>query len=362
MGRCWRFANTGRTAVRGMLTKIRFERFTAFENLVIAFSPGINIFIGKNGTGKTHVLKAAYAACDAINPSGNFPKKINDIFFPSGKKIGRLVKRMPVSTRGLLEITRENSSGNQMSVRLSMSNHTSEPDKTKLSGRINMWKNEPLKSVFIPVKDMLANSRGFASLYSQREVHFEEVYLDIIQRALLPNLKGPVEIQRRKLLHRLRQVMEGSVVVKNDEFFLKNKHGTLEFTLLAEGYRKLGLLWSLIQNGTLLGGSVLFWDEPETNLNPVLLKTVITILLELQRMGVQIFVATHNFVVLKEFDIQANAEDRILYHSLFHNPETGTIEVKSTEDYLYISPNAIDQALEEMTSRAISKTMGGLGK
>ena len=49
----------------------------------------------------------------------------------------------------------------------------------------------------------------------------------------------------------------------------------LEFTLLAEGMRKLGLIWLLIQNGTLGNSSVLFWDEPETNLNPKLYGDVI---------------------------------------------------------------------------------------
>ena len=44
----------------------------------------------------------------------------------------------------------------------------------------------------------------------------------------------------------------------------------IEFTLLAEGLRKLGLLWLLIRNGSLKPGAVLFWDEPETNLNPKL--------------------------------------------------------------------------------------------
>ena len=33
---------------------------------------------------------------------------------------------------------------------------------------------------------------------------------------------------------------------------LLNKQGNMEFTLLAEGIRKLALLWLLIQNGTLL--------------------------------------------------------------------------------------------------------------
>ena len=77
---------------------------------------------------------------------------------------------------------------------------------------------------------------------------------------------------------------------------LDARNGEIEFTLLAEGLRKLGLIWLLIQNGTLGNDSVLFWDEPETNLNPKLYRTVIETLLTLQRNGVQIFLATHDYV------------------------------------------------------------------
>ena len=42
-----------------MLTKIHLENFTAFKNLDVEFSPGINVFIGANGTGKTHIMKAS---------------------------------------------------------------------------------------------------------------------------------------------------------------------------------------------------------------------------------------------------------------------------------------------------------------
>ena len=46
------------------VTKVKFENFTAFKNLEVEFSPGINALIGANGTGKTHLMKACYAACD----------------------------------------------------------------------------------------------------------------------------------------------------------------------------------------------------------------------------------------------------------------------------------------------------------
>ena len=39
-----------------------------------------------------------------------------------------------------------------------------------------------------------------------------------------------------------------------EEFFLSGEQGEIEFTLLAEGLRKLGLLWLLIRNGSLKTG------------------------------------------------------------------------------------------------------------
>ena len=46
------------------VTKIKLQNFTAFKDLEVEFSPGINALVGANGTGKTHLMKACYAACD----------------------------------------------------------------------------------------------------------------------------------------------------------------------------------------------------------------------------------------------------------------------------------------------------------
>lgn len=280
-----------------MLDHIKLERFTAFEQFSLKFSPGLNVFIGENGCGKTHLLKLVYSACDVSTSQKGFAEKLNRVFLPSGEQIGRLVKRRTGSSTGSVEVTRTVRADGQaksISLRLSMSNHTKEPSKATVSGAYKQWQEHPLTSVYVPVKDMMANAPGFRSLYSLRHIHFEEVYADIIDRAFLGSLKGPTDKDRKRLLEILQQSMEGKVITRNEEFFLKSPQGELEFTLLAEGIRKLGLLWVLIQNGTLLDGSVLLWDEPEANLNPKLMRTVVQILVELQRLGVQVFVTTHN--------------------------------------------------------------------
>lgn len=345
-----------------MIEQIKLERFTAFESLTLPFSSGINVLIGENGTGKTHLLKAVYAACDVSKSQKSLADKVNRVFLPSKEQIGRLVKRKSVSTTGSFEVTRKLLPlDKSITIRLSLSNHTKEPAKATVSGAHKLWQEHPVESVYIPVKDMMANAPGFRSLYSLRHIHFEEVYADIIDRVFLGSLKGPTDQARQKLLGILQQSMDGKVIAKNEEFFLKNQQGELEFTLLAEGIRKLGLLWVLIQNGTLLNGSVLFWDEPETNLNPKLMRTVVEILIELQRMGVQLFISTHNYSLLKEFDLQKSATDQVLFHSLYRDG-TGSIKADSFTDYDALTPNAIDDAFAGMVDREIHQSMGGLGR
>ena len=46
------------------LTRVRLKNFTAFAELDLELSPGINVLVGANGTGKTHLMKVCYAACE----------------------------------------------------------------------------------------------------------------------------------------------------------------------------------------------------------------------------------------------------------------------------------------------------------
>ena len=128
--------------------------------------------------------------------------------------------------------------------------------------------------------------------------------------------------------------------------------------MLAEGMRKLGLLWQLIQNAMLLEGSILFWDEPETNLNPTLFGAVIEILLELQRMGVQIFIATHDYAILKELDLRKKKGDEIAFHSLHR--DDGEIACHTAAAYLDIHPNAIAEAFTDLYDREVERSLGSM--
>ena len=328
------------------LTSVKLQHFTAFEDLAVGFSPGVNALIGANGTGKTHLMKVCYAACSAFKADDIFKDKLLGAFLPSGQQLGRLV-RLPASQASAAVYAGDR----ELSIVFDARRTRTETHAGSL-----------IASAYIPPKEMLANAPGFLSLHAAREIHFEDVYRDILHRAYLPPLRGPLPAPRQKLLDNLQKAIGGEVVIEGEEFFLNGVQGKIEFTLLAEGWRKLGLLWLLIRNGTLQNGSVLFWDEPEANLNPKMFQTVINVLLELQRAGVQIFFATHDYVILKELDLQMTEEDAVAFHSLYRDEETGEIACRTTSRYLDIHPSAINEAFDDLYDREIERSLGGLNR
>lgn len=338
-----------------MITRFKADNFTVFTDLKVDFTPGINVLIGENGTGKTHIMKAIYSACCIIDGQAErtLEQKLKAVFMPNS--IGRLVHRSVGRASGSISIFRRDE-GDERDRFVTC--------KISTVGKVEYVKSgwatlNAFEATFIPVKDMLANAPGFRSLYSSRRISFEEIYSDIIDKAFLPIPKGKQSRERIKLLSILNEAISGKVIEKREQFYLKNRSGELEFPLLAEGYRKLGLLYALIHNEALTNGSVLFWDEPEANLNPKLARVVVKILLELRKMGVQIFIATHDYVLLKEFELEATESDDILYHTLYFDND-GQVCHHSNRVIEELAPNAIDGTFASIMDREIQKGLIGL--
>ena len=57
------------------LTKIELNNVTVFNKMTVEFNAGVNVFLGENGVGKTHIMKLLYAACQAKKSEVTFPYK-----------------------------------------------------------------------------------------------------------------------------------------------------------------------------------------------------------------------------------------------------------------------------------------------
>jgi len=345
-----------------MIDSISIKNFTAFKELNVECTQGINVFIGANSTGKSHLLKLMYALCAANktlkkelfgDPERHITDKMKGVFKPEGK-IGRLCRNDEKA------IIRADFDPDRF-IEFAFS---SDMDEVVVTDN-QSYEKYSWEPVFMPPKEMLSLFEGFSSLYLKRELTIDETYFDICQAIETPKLKDAPIKQTSDLLEMIRRICNGEfLLVKQKKFYYKPTKGKmLEVELAAEGFRKLGILQRLIENGHILPGATgpLFWDEPESNLNPTLMKQLVIISLEMSREGQQIFLATHDYVVLKWLALLKNKDEQILFHALYRNDDN-EIGLSTTDDYLKISPNAIDAAYADLIDHDIENSMGGLGK
>ena len=284
------------------------------------------------------------------------------IFFKSFKpienKLGKLKKR---NSSGNAVIKINHFSENESSFSFSSRTQKIESKMVELD-KIRKFDKKP---VFIPTKEVISFYNGFVNLYDEFKIPFDEPYKDIYNLFDLP------EVCEDKLKPTSKWILGAIEKICNGKFHFEG--GTVKFIskekdefsphMIAEGFRKFGILYRLIETKAINPGTsgTLFWDEPESNLNPKLLNMLIKIILDMSRNGLQIIIATHDYVFLKELDLQLRDSDLIKFHNLSYDDEN-KIVVDSTEEYMNISSNAIDCTFENIIDREIERSMGGLGK
>lgn len=318
------------------INSIRLKNITVFNDLEMSCSNGINIIIGENGTGKTTLLKMIYANCE-----WNSKNKHESIFryFNYGKKdINLLKSHGRIHDESIFEATVD---GINYIYNLSQ-------DGTL---NLNKARENEVKSIFIPTTEMLSHSKGFLALNQKYEMPFDATQIDIIVNAELPETRK-VSTLNQKLLDIISGVIEGVVIYENDTFYVvKNNGMKVEFSFEAEGLRKFGLLWKLIRNGLIEEGTVLIWDEPEANINAELMPSLVDVLLELQKNGVQIFIATHSYNLAKYFEIKRTDLDDVEYHSLYKS--NNGVEVQSSKYFGKLTNNPIIDADSKLLDEVI---------
>lgn len=326
------------------LTRIKIENFTVFEDITIPFSKGLNILVGENGMGKTHVMKLAYAACQSRKHDVSFSQKTTMLFRPDQSGIGRLVNRNKNgenTARVLVE-------SDIAQIGMSFSTKTKKWDAEVKSEE--KWEKQMsgTTSVFIPAKEILSNAWNLDAAVKMGNVEFDDTYLDIIAAAKIDISTDVDSVARKKYLKILQKISNGKVTVQDDRFYLKpGAQAKLEFNLVAEGIRKIALLWQLIKNGTLEKGSVLFWDEPEANINPKYIPVLAELLIMLEKEGVQIFVSTHDYFLSKYIEVKREKDSDVQYISLYKD-EKNQVQCEIAKEFELLEHNTIMDTFRQL--------------
>jgi predicted ATPase len=350
-----------------MLNSMKLEDFTVFHDAKFEFGKHLNIVVGENGAGKSHVLKAAYSTI-AVNASRTYSEadsisksqmqttlanKFQSVFRPDG--LGRLVRRQRGRKKCSLEFVFDPPTHN-LSFSFSTLAKSGVTLKKTPEQRIDKL------PVYLPTRELLTIYPGFVSLYETTHLSFEETWRDTCILLGAPLARGPRESRIKELLSPLESAMDGNVELdRAGRFYLNLKSGgSMEMHLVAEGMRKLAMLARLIATGSLLDKGYLFWDEPEANLNPKIIKIVAKTILQIAASGIQVFIATHSLFLLRELHVVQKREFSSFDTRCFglHIETDGSVTVRqghTMDDIGEIA--ALDEDLQQ-SERYIDTEMG----
>lgn len=274
------------------IQRLQLENFTCFERADLEFSSGINVFIGENGTGKTHLLKILYYL---IAPSDDI--KVLSDYFGADNNIA-LVRKYKKETKISLELNWSR----YLSCELANQTESSELIKANFNPR-----QQELNTLYIPPPEMLSWQIGFINFYKRQQNGFEKTFFDLAVALNGEKLKNSYLEEAQLLANEVNEAIKADVYRKDGRFYFKfeNSEKELEAPVVAQGINKLGQLYYLILNGSLTKDTILFWDEPETGLNPKYIKVVAQFLQTLANAGVQIFVATHDYLLVNYLSLMA---------------------------------------------------------
>ena len=307
-----------------MIKSVTIENFMAHSNLEVKDIPSINLIIGKNDTGKTGLLKLLYSTAKTLE---NYSKKSQHSDVNFGKELSeKMFKTFMPRNNGLGDLVQKGNK-EKLKVELSIKDESEkysqtiyfsfgESTTTKIpdcSNHINAIPPEAINTLFIPAKEVLTAFSDIRIIRDQEYgVGFDDTYLDLIKSLDIPTTKGRVGKELSSVNKSLEELFDGKIEQtgkKEQPFIFKKGNQKFAVQQTAEGIKKIGILTTLITNRQIGKGTILFMDEPETALHPDAVRQMVEMLVAMSKAGVQIFIATHSYFVIKQLANSSHREE-----------------------------------------------------
>lgn len=292
-----------------MINEVYLKNFGPIHDVRWQNLSNINVVIGENGVGKTFVLKAMYSAYRALHQykRGNDNQPLRD------KLLERIKWTFEVNRIG--DLVRRGGDGNlvfSISVDKKTLDYNFGSDTEKQIREIenHVERPEP-NAIFIPAKEVLSiqdiviGLRDLESLFG-----FDDTYVDLCRALKLPTRSGKFSKEIKQARENLDKIIGGRIFyddVSGQWMFRRNRHN-FSIREAAEGVRKIAILETLLGSRYLEKNSIVFIDEPESALHPTAIIKFLDIVSSLASFGVQFFISTHSYFVLKKLLLISRAE------------------------------------------------------
>ena len=159
-------------------------------------------------------------------------------------------------------------------------------------------------------------SRDFADGYNpdpRQSIPELPTYVSSLRKSLLTEYTGEVAFPEILKWINKKNVFKGKLVVTAGGQ-LRYHDGRREYPLqtTATGVTNIGIIGLLIERKIINERTVLFLDEPESNLHPAWQVLMAELLLKLAQAGIDVILATHSVDILKFIEVSARKDTDIL--------------------------------------------------
>lgn len=261
----------------------------------------LNLIIGKNSTGKTYILKALYSLIRTQEEAhkGDDPRLFNEVLADKlywtfqNEKLGDLV------TKGASKLNASMCMNNNSQMKVELGAETTR----KIHQVENTTSLRSVNSIFLPPKEILSLQKIILkSALQDRVFGFDATYVDLALALQNPTQRGKNFEGFSSSRTQLEQMFTGKVAYNSVKEQWQYKQGNKVFSIhaTAEGVKKIAILDTLLGNRYLTPESVIFIDEPESALHPKAIVQLLDIIKLLADVGIQFFMATHSYFVIKK--------------------------------------------------------------
>jgi len=289
-----------------MIKEITVKGFGPIDDARCENLQNINVLIGHNGAGKTFLLKSLYAALKTIEQykRGKEPRTYKVLLSESlywtfqSDSLGALVKK------------------GEQSLNFSMKSDNDEvfcytfgtATTKSVQNVTDTFNPTEVNNVFIPAKEIVSiQDIILRSFEVDKLFGFDKSYVDL-SRALIKTVQGRNYKEFADARKSLNDAVGGRIEYDDDKkawIFRDKNRQVFEISITSEGVKRLAILDLLLGNHYLTRKSIIIIDEAEANLHPEMICRFMEILVVLAKAGLQIFISTHSYFVIKNLYILA---------------------------------------------------------
>lgn len=313
-----------------MVQSIELHNYGPLKDLEWKNLGNVNLILGKNGVGKSFLLKALYTAIRSLEEyqRGDEQSSLNEILSRKlywtfqGDKIGDLVTK---GASDLLSFSMD-FSGKNLS-------YSFGKDTTKqIISLKNTLEPRTSNSIFLPAKEVLSlHSIILKSRDIDRVFGFDDTYYDLAQALRISPKMGRNFKEFSDARTSLGNLLGGRIELdeQSGRWSFKRGNQKLSIGVTSEGVKKISILDTLLSNRFLDTDSIIFIDEPESALHPSAVSELMEIIALLASRGIQFFLASHSYFVVKKLYLLAQKNN-------MHTP------ILSDEDGAWIEHDLLD--------------------